>query len=138
MGAFTAMKQQIIFFDGVCNLCNGAVQFIIKRDTKKTFQFASLQSAFAHDQLKEHQIDVTALQSIVLKSGNTIYTKSTAALRIAKQLSGGWPLLYSFMIIPAFIRDWVYDGIAKNRYRWFGKQDVCMVPTPDLKDRFLD
>jgi len=132
------MKQQIIFFDGVCNLCNGAVQFIIKRDTKKTFQFASLQSAFAHDQLKEHQIDVTALQSIVLKSGNTIYTKSTAALRIAKQLSGGWPLLYSFMIIPAFIRDWVYDGIAKNRYRWFGKQDVCMVPTPDLKDRFLD
>jgi predicted DCC family thiol-disulfide oxidoreductase YuxK len=138
VGAFTAMKQQIIFFDGVCNLCNGAVQFIIKRDTKKTFQFASLQSAFAHDQLKEHQIDVTALQSIVLKSGNTIYTKSTAALRIAKQLSGGWPLLYSFMIIPAFIRDWVYDGIAKNRYRWFGKQDVCMVPTPDLKDRFLD
>jgi len=129
---------EIIFFDGVCNLCNGAVLFIIKRDKKNTFQFASLQSDFARAQLQKHHIDASALQSIILKSGDRVFTKSTAALRIAKKLSGLWPLLYGLIVVPTFIRDGVYNVIAKNRYRWFGKREVCMVPTPELKARFLD
>lgn len=127
--------MSIIFFDGVCNLCNGAVNFVIDRDPKGKFKLAPLQSAIAADYLKKEQLD--NLNSIALFEDGIIYQKSTAALKIAKKLRGAWPLLYTFIIIPPFIRDFVYDFIAKNRYKWFGKQETCRLPTPDIKARFL-
>lgn len=130
--------HSIILFDGVCNLCNSAVQFVIKRDTKDHFLFASLQSEAAIKILMEHNLYSKELFSILLVEDNTIYNKSTAVLRIAKKLKGLWPLLYGFIIIPKFIRDGAYNFIAKNRYRWFGKKDECMVPTPDLKEKFIN
>ncbi len=130
-------KDKIILFDGVCNLCNGAVTFIIKRDKKNLFKFATLQSEIAEELLIAKLSDKELLDSIVLIENGKQYTKSSAALRIAKNLSGAYPLLYIFMVIPKFLRDWVYSIIAKNRYKWFGKKDACMIPTPELKKKFL-
>ena len=132
------MKSKIILFDGVCNLCNGAINFIIKRNSKATLKFASLQSDTGKQLLKEYNIDPLKTDSIVLIDSNKAFLKSDAALRIAKDLDDAYPLLYSFMIIPAFIRNSIYDLIARNRYKWFGKKESCMIPTPDLKSRFLD
>ncbi|MEQ9009057.1 MAG: DCC1-like thiol-disulfide oxidoreductase family protein [Ekhidna sp.] len=132
------MKQPIILFDGVCNLCNSSVQFIIERDKKELFLFASLQSRYAKENLPDEFSDETALQSIILKEGDEIKSKSSAVLTITKSLSGLWPLFYVLIVIPKFVRDWVYDIIAKNRYQWFGKKDQCMIPSPELKNRFID
>lgn len=126
-------NSKIILFDGVCNLCNGAVNFVIKRDKKNVFKFATLQSEHA----EEFGFDLTKMDSIILIDGDKNYSKSSAALHIARHLSGAYPLLYAFMILPKFIRDWVYDYIAKNRYKWFGKKESCMIPTPELQDKFL-
>lgn len=131
-------KSKVILFDGVCNLCNGAVLFIIKRDPKAKFKFAALQSDIGMSLTAEHNIDTTKTDSIVLVEAGKVYIKSTAALRVARHLKGGYPLLYGFIIFPAFFRNWVYDWIAKNRYKWFGKKESCMIPTPELKSRFLD
>jgi predicted DCC family thiol-disulfide oxidoreductase YuxK len=128
----------IVLFDGVCNLCNRSVQFIIKKDKKKQFLFASLQGKTGGGFLKKIDLPANVFNSFILIEGENIYTKSAAALRIAKQLGGGWKLLYGLMIIPRFIRDAVYNLIAKNRYKWFGKRDECMIPTPELQERFLD
>jgi predicted DCC family thiol-disulfide oxidoreductase YuxK len=128
----------VILFDGVCNLCNRSVQFIIKRDKKKQFLFASLQGKTGGELLKKFDLPANVFNSFILIEGENIYSRSTAALRIAKQLGGGWKLLYGFMILPRFIRDAIYNLIAKNRYKWFGKRDECMIPTPELKERFLD
>jgi predicted DCC family thiol-disulfide oxidoreductase YuxK len=130
--------QRIILFDGVCNLCNGAVQFIIKRDKKQQFRFASLQGKAGNEFLKKFDLPANIYDSFILLEGDKVYKRSTAALRIAKNLSGGWKLLYGLMIVPRFIRDVVYNIIAKNRYKWFGKRNECMIPSPELKDRFLD
>lgn len=130
-------QENLVLFDGVCNLCNGAVLFIIKRDKKKKFLFASLQSPIAKQKLADRNSS-SNLETIVLLSGNSCYQRSDAALEIARQLSGLWPALYVFKIVPRFIRDAVYDWIAHNRYRFFGKKDACMIPTPDLKSRFID
>ncbi len=138
MGTNHSIEQPIIFFDGVCNLCNSSIQFILKRDKNAQFKYSSLQSEFAQEHLADHYVDTGNLQSIVLKKGDRISTKSSAVLTITKSLSGGWPLFYVFMIIPKFIRDSVYDYIAANRYRWFGKRDECMIPSPELKSRFID
>ena len=129
----------IILFDGVCNLCNNAVNFVIKRDKKSVFRFASLQSDIGQKLTNERGIDTTKVDSIILiDPGTAWYEKSTAALQIAKQLSGMFPLLSVFLIFPKSFRDWVYDIIAKNRYKWFGKKDQCMIPTPELKALFID
>lgn len=130
-------RYKIILFDGVCNLCNNTVTFVIKRDRKNRFKFATLQSDVANDLLSGFPDNSPKLDSIVLLDGDKKYSKSSAALRIAKGLSGGYPLLYGFMIIPKFIRDWIYDIIARNRYKWFGKRDSCMIPTPELNEKFL-
>ena len=131
-------KDAIIFFDGVCNLCNGAINFIIDRDRKGTFKFAPLQSEFAKKRLRQSKIDPLKLDTIVLlEPRGNVSVKSTAALRIARNLSGAWPLLYGFVIIPKFIRDAVYNLIANNRYKWFGRTDQCRVPTPELLNRFI-
>ena len=132
-------SKEIIFFDGVCNLCNGAVNFIIDRDRQGRFLFASLQSDLAKDKLSHTNVDVSRLDSIILlKKDGTIREKSSAILHIAKGLGGGWPLMYVFMLLPKPIRDLAYDFIARNRYKWFGRQDQCRMPTPELRQRFLD
>lgn len=137
MGTHHAMKP-VIFFDGLCNLCNSSVQFVINRDRKTKFLFASLQSEYAKNNLSNSLVDESSLQSIALKKGDIVLTKSTAALTIARELSGFWPSLYLFILVPKFIRDAVYDFIGRNRYRWFGKKNQCMIPSKELKSRFLD
>ncbi|WP_010516695.1 thiol-disulfide oxidoreductase DCC family protein [Croceivirga radicis] len=131
--------KKIILFDGVCNLCNGAVQFIIKRDKRSVFKFASLQSEIGKQLTKERGIDTELLDSIILiEPGIAYYSKSTAALEIMKSFGGVWNLTRLFTVLPEGFRDIVYDFIAKNRYKWFGKKDACMIPTPELQSRFLD
>jgi predicted DCC family thiol-disulfide oxidoreductase YuxK len=129
--------KEIILFDGVCNLCNSAVQFILKRDPHQHFVFASLQSDIAKEKLQEAGATHSLTTMILLTEGK-YYDRSNAALEIAKRLKGLWPLLYVFKIIPRFIRDAIYTWLANNRYRLFGKRDACMIPSPEWKDRFLE
>ncbi|AMQ00170.1 thiol-disulfide oxidoreductase [Pedobacter cryoconitis] len=131
------MQQAIIFFDGVCNLCAGSVKFVIKRDHKDRFRFAALQSDITQQHLGPFGLSLSELSSIILLENGRVYQRSTAALRIARHLSGGWPLLYVFIIVPAFIRDFVYNQIAKRRYTIWGREESCMVPTAELKAKFL-
>ena len=133
-----AKTDKIILFDGVCNLCNSSVQFVIKRDPKKQFRYAALQSEFAQNKLAELNQPIPDIESVIFIHGENVYYRSNAALRIAGHLSGGWPLMKIFLIFPRPIRDAVYNYIGKNRYKWFGKQDSCMIPTPELKELFLD
>lgn len=132
-------NHQIILFDGVCNLCNWFVVFVIKRDKNNLFHFASLQSDTGKKFINEYQIQ-SPLGSVLLvdPEKKIIKTQSTAVLSVFKKLSGLYPVLFVFIIIPKFIRDFFYKWIAKNRYRWFGKKDQCMILTPELKDKFLD
>jgi predicted DCC family thiol-disulfide oxidoreductase YuxK len=130
--------KSIILFDGVCNLCNGSVQFIIKRDPDSKFMYASLQSPFGQEQLDRLGKDKSELHSIILLQNGKAFERSDAALEIARRLTGLWPMLYSFKIIPRFMRDGIYNWIAKNRYRFFGKKDQCWIPTADLKSRFIE
>jgi predicted DCC family thiol-disulfide oxidoreductase YuxK len=127
----------IILFDGVCNFCSGSVNFIIERDKEKYFKFAPLQSEIGQKLLSEHGIDKTVTDSVVLIEDGTAYTRTTAALRIAKRLSGAWRYFYGFIVVPSFVRDVFYNLFAKYRYQMFGKQDACMMPTPDIRERFL-
>jgi len=131
--------KDIIFFDGVCNLCNASINYIIRHDKENRYVFSSLQSEFAKKTLKEFPVNNEDLESIVLlTSEKKLFSKSTAALKIASQLGFPRNLLSGFLIIPNVIRNWVYDFIAKNRYKWFGKLDVCMIPTPELQEKFID
>lgn len=131
-------NKKIILFDGVCNLCNQSVQFVIDRDTNDRFLFASLQSDFGQNILTKHELNTSNFDSIILVDKDRIYQKSSAALRIAKELKFPWSLLTIFLILPAFIRDFGYNYVAKNRYNWFGKQESCWMPTPELRSKFLD
>ncbi len=128
----------IILFDGVCNLCSAWVLFVIRRDPKGRFKFAALQSAVATDMLRPHDISAEAMRSIVLIDGSRCLTKSDAVLEIARGLSTPWPLFGSLRLIPRFVRDAAYDFVARHRYHWFGKRGSCMVPTAELRSRFLD
>lgn len=138
LGPVTPPPEAIILFDGVCNLCSGSVQFVIKRDPATYFKFASLQSDFGQQQLQRLALDQQSFHSIILISGDKVYQRSDAALEIAKKLSGAWPLFYGFKILPRFLRDVVYNLISRNRYSLFGKKDTCWIPTPELKSRFKD
>lgn len=132
-------EKHILLFDGVCNLCNASVQFILRRDKSKKFLFASLQSDVASKLLPTASKYTRELQSIVLFKDGKILDKSTAALHIAKDLSGAWPILYYLFICwPKSIRDAIYSFIAKRRYKWFGKQDSCSIPDESNQDRFLE
>lgn len=128
----------VVLFDGVCNLCNGSVRFVIERDPDKHFQFAPLQSATATTLIGGTADPHAMPDSIVLVDDGRLYVRSTAALRIARRLRFPWPLLWVFMAVPRPLRDWVYDVIARHRYGWFGKRDTCMVPTKEIRDRFLE
>jgi len=131
--------KKIVLFDGVCNLCNKAVTFIIEHDKKDVFRFASLQSEIGKKLVEERGMDPEELDSIVLiDPGVAYYKKSTAALEISRELSGGYSLLKNFLFIPESLRDGVYNLVANNRYKWYGKKESCMIPTPELKSKFLD
>ncbi|MBX2925328.1 MAG: thiol-disulfide oxidoreductase DCC family protein [Chitinophagaceae bacterium] len=131
-------EHPVILFDGVCNLCNNSVQFVIKNDKKKAFYFTSLQSNAGQQLLEQYRLSPDRFDSFVLIENKKAYTRSTAALRVVKRLGGLWTLLYGFIIIPPFIRNALYDWVARNRYQWFGKSESCMLPTPELKARFLN
>jgi predicted DCC family thiol-disulfide oxidoreductase YuxK len=129
----------VILFDGVCNLCQFSVNFIIDRDPTARFRFAALQSGIGRQLLREMGQNPDQLDSVVLIEDGRFYQKSAAALRICRRLSGLWPVLfYLFGWWPTALKDPIYDWIARNRYRWFGKQDTCRMPTPELRGRFID
>jgi len=130
--------KPVLFFDGVCNLCNHTIQFIIRHDRKKTFFFAPLQSAAGMTALEKLKIaDGKAPDSIILQYKGEYYTQSAAALNVFRLLGGLWRPLYGFMLVPPFLRNFIYNLIARNRYKWFGKREQCMLPTPEIKARFL-
>ena len=131
------LSQKLILFDGVCNLCNGSVRFIIKRDPEASFTFASLQSDEGQRILKRYGLPTVDFDSFVYIRDGHVYQRSTGALHVLKDLGGFWKIIYAFIIVPRPIRDFVYDLIAKYRYRLFGRQSSCMVPTPELSRRFL-
>jgi predicted DCC family thiol-disulfide oxidoreductase YuxK len=127
----------VILFDGVCNLCNASVNFVIDRDPASYFRFAALQSDSGRALLRRHGLDDGRVTGVVLISDSRAYTGSAAAVRIARHLRGAWKLLAALIIVPPFLRDAAYGLVARRRYRWFGKTDTCRVPTPELRERFL-
>jgi predicted DCC family thiol-disulfide oxidoreductase YuxK len=130
-------EAHILLFDGVCNLCNSIVQFTIKRDPKEKFKFASLQSESGQALLKKFGLPTDDFDSFVFINEDKYFLKSSAGLHVLKELGGVWKLFYVFIIFPSPLRDFVYNIIAKTRYKIFGKRDTCMIPTPRLKQRFL-
>ena len=129
-------EPAVVLFDGVCNLCNGAVQFVIRRDPRERFRLAAQQSEAASALLSQAGSGPLP-DSLVLVEEGRIWTRSAAVLRIARGLRWPWPLAYGLIVVPRPLRDWAYARIARNRYRWFGRRDSCMVPIPELQQRFL-
>lgn len=129
--------KPIILFDGVCNLCDGFVQWVIKRDPEGKFMFASLQSEAANKLFEKHNIQETDLSTVILIDGDKVYTHSDVPLQITHKIGGFWSVFYYFRWLPTPFRNAIYNWIARNRYRFFGKKDQCMIPTPNLKSRFL-
>lgn len=132
------MMEKVVLFDGVCNLCNAYVQKLIRWDKEESLKFASLQSKFGQRLLSDLKLDQENFTSIMYLRGNQVFTRSTAVIFILTDLGGIGNLMRIFYIIPKSLRDKIYLWVAKNRYRWFGKKDQCMIPTPELKKRFLD
>ncbi|MEO8720047.1 MAG: DCC1-like thiol-disulfide oxidoreductase family protein [Ginsengibacter sp.] len=128
----------IILFDGVCNFCNAAANFVIKRDKRGQLKFAFLQSEFAEKLLMDKQLPTFDSNTFLFIENEKIYSRSTAALKVCRYLNGLWPLLYGLMIVPAFIRDGIYNWVAKNRYQWFGKKNMCTLPPIEVRSRFLN
>jgi predicted DCC family thiol-disulfide oxidoreductase YuxK len=133
----SSTQSPILLFDGVCNLCNSSVQWVIEHDPAAKFRFASLQSETGQRLLQAHHLPTGELNTVVLVDGGKAYTQSDVPLRIVGKLGGLWPVFQVFFIVPRPLRNAVYDWIARNRYRWFGKKEACWLPTPDLKARFL-
>lgn len=133
-----AAEVTLVLFDGVCNLCNGAVQFLLRRDRKGRFRFAALQSAAGRALLREHGLDADSLATIVVLERGRARVRSDAALLLARRLPWPWPLLAVFVACPRPLRDALYSWVARNRYRWFGRRESCMLPTADTADRFLE
>ncbi len=127
----------LVMFDGVCNFCNSSINFIIRNDKTDHFRFLTLQSERGQKIIKQYNLDPENLQTVILLENGRIYTRSTAALRIARKLKGGWKIFYGFIIVPAVLRDFFYNIVAKNRYKWWGKKESCMIPTPEVRKKFL-
>ena len=130
--------RAIILFDGVCNFCNGAINFLIKQDKKGIFYFAPLQSEAGQKLLQQYQLPKESFKSFILIDNGEVYQKSTAVLKIFNRLPWYWKELQVLRIVPPLLRNAIYDFIAANRYKWFGKKEQCMVPTPEVKSRFLN
>jgi predicted DCC family thiol-disulfide oxidoreductase YuxK len=131
------LPSQIILFDGVCNLCNTAVQFIISHDSEGHFFFAALQSEAGQEILDKFNLSKTEFNSFIYVREGKVYQRSRAALSVLKDLGSWWKILYVFIVIPYPLRDLIYDMVAKYRYKIFGKRASCMIPTPDLQKKFL-
>jgi predicted DCC family thiol-disulfide oxidoreductase YuxK len=131
------MNRPVILFDGVCNFCNAAINFVLKQDKKGIFRFAPLQSEAGQELLKQYNLSTRDFDSFVLIDEGKVYKKSTASLRVMNKLPWYWKEAQILRIVPAFLRDAIYDFIAKNRYKWFGRKEQCMVPTPEMRSRFL-
>jgi predicted DCC family thiol-disulfide oxidoreductase YuxK len=127
----------VILFDGVCNLCDGLVGFIIRRDPRRIFRFAPLQSPAGRHLLLSHRLDSARLDTFVLLDGDRCLTRSDAALSIVKRLEPPWSFLALFGIVPRPLRNWLYGIVARNRYAWFGRRDECLVPSAEVRDRFI-
>jgi predicted DCC family thiol-disulfide oxidoreductase YuxK len=130
-------SRSIVLFDGVCNFCNRSVNWIIRRDKRRYFRFAALQSDVGGGLQQRYGLDPSALDTLVLIEGAKVYVKSTAALRIVRRLRWPWRVLYALVAVPRPVRDFAYDWFARRRYRWFGKREECMVPSPEVRKRFL-
>lgn len=131
-------EKPIILFDGVCNFCDGAINFILKQDQKGVFRFAPLQSEAAQKILSQYKLPIKDFESFVLIDEGKVYKKSAASLKVMSKLPWYWKASQIFWIVPPFIRNAIYDFIAKNRYKWFGKKEECMIPTAEVRSRFLD
>ncbi|PEN14089.1 thiol-disulfide oxidoreductase DCC [Longibacter salinarum] len=127
----------VLLFDGVCNLCNGFVNFVIDHDPGAYFRMAALQSEEAKPYVEAFSIDTDRVDSVVLIEGGRVYRKSTAALRVALHLPAPWPLTAAFLLVPRALRDYIYDVVAENRYQWFGQRNSCRMPSPDVDRHFL-
>lgn len=132
------MSQPLVLFDGVCHLCTGSVQFLLKRDPEAHLRFASLQSKLGQKILKSQGLSQTDFRSFLFVEKGQLYQKSSAFLMASRHLSALWPILYLLIVLPRFLRDWVYDLVARNRYKWFGKREECWLPTKDIQARFLE
>lgn len=133
----SALPEHLLLFDGVCNLCNGLVRFVIRHDRRERFRFAPLQSGLGKALLQRHGLAHGGPDSLVYLRKGRLHHRSAAALHAARDLGGVWALAYGLMLLPRPLRDAAYDLVARHRYRWFGRRDACMVPTPDLRSRFL-
>ena len=131
-------RESILLFDGHCSLCNAAVDFVLKRDAKKKLLLASIQGSAGQKILKKYQLPPSYLDTLVLVEQGKVYLGSTAALRVARLLGGGWPLFYLLIIVPKGIRDRIYQWIGTHRYQWFGQKSSCRMPTASEKSRFLN
>ena len=132
------VQNPVILFDGVCNLCNGSVLFILNRDPSGIFKFAPLQSETGKNLLSKFDLPNDKLNSIILVENNEYYLRSTAALKILQRLGALWKIVYVFMLVPRPVRDYIYDIVASNRYKWYGKRAECMIPSSDIESRFLE
>ena len=133
----TEINFPVLLFDGVCNLCNGSVQWVLRHDARAQFRFAALQSDTGQALLRRFGLDSAQLDTVVLVDGDRIFLRSDAPLEVARRLGGGWALLYIFKVLPRPLRNAVYDWVARHRYRWFGRQESCMLPRPEWKGRFV-
>ena len=131
------LPESILLFDGHCSLCNGAVDFVLKRDTRKKLLLASIQGTAGQGVLKKYELPPSYLDTLVLVEEGKVYLGSTAALRVARFLGGGWPLFYGLIIIPKGVRDRIYQWISRNRYQWFGRRDTCRIPSASESAHFL-
>lgn len=130
-------RERTILFDGVCNLCNGFVQWVIARDPNARFRFGALQSTAAQELVAGQAVRPMDLGTVLYVKDGRVLERSTAVLTILRDLGGLWSLFYGFIIVPPFIRDAVYRWVARNRYKWFGQRESCMLPTPELRSRFI-
>ena len=137
-GSLPTPHPPTLLFDGVCNLCNGVVQFVLKREREPVMRFAALQSEAGRRLRERFGLPTDTLHTLVLVDDDGACTKSEAALRVARYLRAPWSWVRCFRIVPRPIRDWLYDRVANNRYRWFGKQEACMVPAPSIASRFIE
>jgi len=131
-------KPIVLLIDGHCNMCHGLAKFVVGRDKRAVFRFASLQSELGRRLLKEGAMPEDALETFVMVDNGKYYTKSTAALRIGRKLGWPWSVAYPAIVVPRFVRDRVYRFVARRRYRWFGRSESCLLPTPEMRSRFLE